>query len=84
VHSVTVVVDMLEFFSLIYFIKMEKLAYEITILSLCVSMHVCLCLSVLSTFEPVDDFHEIWYGCYAIEGHPNCVNIDFLQLIITK
>jgi hypothetical protein len=44
------------------FLKKESVAYEITILP------VCLVSSPTITLEQLLDFHEIWKGGHAIEG----------------
>jgi len=41
------------------------------------------CVSLLSIFELIDQFHKILYECYAIGGHPNLVFSNFLQSVIT-
>jgi hypothetical protein len=49
-------------------------------------MHIGLAMSVYLSTSFISrnvDFDEIWYGFYAIGGHPNLILFNFLQLVIT-
>jgi hypothetical protein len=39
---------------------------------------VSVCASQALTFEPLTDFHETQYQCYAIYGQPNAIHFDSL------
>jgi len=51
--------------------------------SACVGTLVCLCVFPNSIIEPVDKISQNQIKHYAVEGHPNRIIYNFLQLCVT-
>jgi hypothetical protein len=58
---------------------MKNYSNEIALLPEC----ACDCVHML-IFEPVDRFHEIWFGCSTISGHSNIMPFNFIQYVNTN